>query len=281
MDQNFVSWYKVGSNVDFSSRYSTSFENSTSYLHIRDPGQEDVGEYQCVVNNGIGNDTSSPILFLTNCKFSQRWINTRVQTDAHTNISNRVQCFWQSCRKWWIRRWQEKSPRIEASACSCSAEHKDPLCRSSPGRSRGKRYRPATRPNTAWRARTWVACQFAFIQFQKFAIFYFYPIKRNDFWWMKEIGPFLDVVSYWTVGINDKSRYRARLWQVPMSCEKQHGSCEWYRGVNPDVRAGSTVRFGSLQRNTRQCYSDLEKRFWRRSSHVAHHSVARGTGPWK
>lgn len=63
----YVTWQKVGSNSELSGRYSTSFINKTSYLHIENPDQEDVGEYQCKVNNGIGNVTSEPILFITNC----------------------------------------------------------------------------------------------------------------------------------------------------------------------------------------------------------------------
>jgi hypothetical protein len=63
----YVTWQKVGSNPELPGGYSTSFVNRTSYLHIDSPSQEDVGEYRCKVNNGIGNVTSDPILFITNC----------------------------------------------------------------------------------------------------------------------------------------------------------------------------------------------------------------------
>lgn len=66
----YVTWYKVGSNSGLSNRYSTSFANKTSFLHISNPSVEDVGEYRCNVNNGIGNVTSKPILFITNCMFN-------------------------------------------------------------------------------------------------------------------------------------------------------------------------------------------------------------------
>lgn len=66
----YVTWYKVGSSSELSSRYSTSFANKTSFLHISNPSEEDVGEYRCNVNNGIGNVTSKPILFITNCMFN-------------------------------------------------------------------------------------------------------------------------------------------------------------------------------------------------------------------
>ncbi|XP_015599513.1 nephrin isoform X4 [Cephus cinctus] len=64
----YVTWYKEGSASKLSGRYFTSFSNKTSYLHIENPGQEDVGEYQCNVNNGISNVTSEPILFITDFK---------------------------------------------------------------------------------------------------------------------------------------------------------------------------------------------------------------------
>lgn len=65
----YVTWQKVGSNHELPGRYSTSFVNRTSYLHIEHPSHEDVGEYRCKVNNGIGNVTSDPILFITNCTY--------------------------------------------------------------------------------------------------------------------------------------------------------------------------------------------------------------------
>ncbi|XP_046619486.1 nephrin isoform X3 [Neodiprion virginianus] len=65
---SYITWYKVGSNVDLSRRFLTTFTNKTSYLHIMEPSREDIGEYQCNVNNGISNVTSRPILFVTNFK---------------------------------------------------------------------------------------------------------------------------------------------------------------------------------------------------------------------
>lgn len=64
----YVTWYKVGTNTELTNRYSTTFINKTSYLHIKNPNEENVGEYHCNVNNGIGNVTSKPILFITNCE---------------------------------------------------------------------------------------------------------------------------------------------------------------------------------------------------------------------
>ncbi|XP_068966078.1 nephrin isoform X1 [Bombus flavifrons] len=79
----YVTWQKVGSNSELSGRYSTSFINKTSYLHIENPDQEDVGEYQCKVNNGIGNVTSEPILFVTN--FKPQMMNTPLTRRAAAN----------------------------------------------------------------------------------------------------------------------------------------------------------------------------------------------------
>ncbi|XP_006564420.1 nephrin isoform X2 [Apis mellifera] len=85
----YVTWQKVGSNSELSGRYSTSFINKTSYLHIENPDQEDVGEYQCKVNNGIGNVTSEPILFITN--FKPQMMNTPLTRRAAANKGANVQ----------------------------------------------------------------------------------------------------------------------------------------------------------------------------------------------
>ncbi|XP_043493047.1 nephrin isoform X1 [Polistes fuscatus] len=79
----FVTWQKVGSNSELPGRYSTSFANKTSYLHIEHPEKEDVGEYRCKVNNGIGNATSKPILFITN--FTPEMMNTPLTRKAAAN----------------------------------------------------------------------------------------------------------------------------------------------------------------------------------------------------
>ncbi|XP_015186948.1 PREDICTED: nephrin isoform X3 [Polistes dominula] len=79
----FVTWQKVGSNAELPGRYSTSFANKTSYLHIEHPEKEDVGEYRCKVNNGIGNATSKPILFITN--FAPEMMNTPLTRKAAAN----------------------------------------------------------------------------------------------------------------------------------------------------------------------------------------------------
>ncbi|XP_012226439.1 nephrin isoform X3 [Linepithema humile] len=87
----FVTWQKVGSNLE-PGRYSTSFVNRTSYLHIERPSQQDVGEYLCKVNNGIGNVTSDPILFITN--FKPEMTNTPLTRKAAANkgISVHLYC---------------------------------------------------------------------------------------------------------------------------------------------------------------------------------------------
>ncbi|XP_076242839.1 sticks and stones [Calliopsis andreniformis] len=87
----YVTWQKVGSNSELSGRYSTSFINKTSYLHIENPDQEDVGEYQCKVNNGIGNVTSEPILFITN--FKPQMMNTPLTRRAAANKGINVHLF--------------------------------------------------------------------------------------------------------------------------------------------------------------------------------------------
>ncbi|XP_029178857.1 nephrin-like isoform X2 [Nylanderia fulva] len=87
----YVTWQKVGSNPELPGRYSTSFVNRTSYLHIEHPSQEDVGEYRCKVNNIIGNVTSDPILFITN--FKPEMTNTPLTRKAAANKGINVQLF--------------------------------------------------------------------------------------------------------------------------------------------------------------------------------------------
>ncbi|KAG5319172.1 NPHN protein, partial [Pseudoatta argentina] len=87
----YVTWQKIGSNPELPGRYSTSFINRTSYLHIENPSQEDVGEYRCKVNNGIGNITSDPILFITN--FKPEMTNTPLTRKAAANKGINVQLF--------------------------------------------------------------------------------------------------------------------------------------------------------------------------------------------
>ncbi|KAF7993108.1 hypothetical protein HCN44_005889 [Aphidius gifuensis] len=87
----YVTWHKVGSNTELKNRYSTTFANKTSYLHIKNPNEEDVGEYQCNVNNGIGNVTSKPILFITN--FKPQMINTELTKKAAANDGSSVKLY--------------------------------------------------------------------------------------------------------------------------------------------------------------------------------------------
>ncbi|XP_014296084.1 nephrin isoform X2 [Microplitis demolitor] len=87
----YVTWYKVGSSSELSSRYSTSFANKTSFLHISNPSEEDVGEYRCNVNNGIGNVTSKPILFITN--FEPQITNNHLTRKAAANVGSDVKLY--------------------------------------------------------------------------------------------------------------------------------------------------------------------------------------------
>ncbi|XP_025601953.1 nephrin isoform X2 [Athalia rosae] len=89
MGDSYVTWHKVGSNVDLNRRFQTSFVNKTSYLHIPNPSRDDVGEYQCNVNNGIGNVTSKPILFVTN--FKPEMANSPLTKKAAANKGSSAQ----------------------------------------------------------------------------------------------------------------------------------------------------------------------------------------------
>lgn len=62
-----VSWRST-TFQDFEERTTKSFINSTSYLVIQSPKRSDAGSFECVVDNGIGNETFKTIQLLLKCK---------------------------------------------------------------------------------------------------------------------------------------------------------------------------------------------------------------------
>lgn len=72
IDESHITWYKDGTIIEQNRKFVTSFVNKTSFLQIVNPGRDEVGKYQCNVNNGISNVTSKPILFITNCKYMNK-----------------------------------------------------------------------------------------------------------------------------------------------------------------------------------------------------------------
>lgn len=54
---------------ELEARTTKTFKNSTSFLVIKSAKREDAGPFQCVVNNGIGNETSKTVQLLIKCKW--------------------------------------------------------------------------------------------------------------------------------------------------------------------------------------------------------------------
>lgn len=66
--EGHVSWRNKNFE-DFDERTTKSFMNSTSYLVVRAARKKDVGPFDCVVNNGVGNETFKTVQLLVKCKF--------------------------------------------------------------------------------------------------------------------------------------------------------------------------------------------------------------------
>lgn len=53
-----VTWRRPG--FLFETRTMTSFRNNTFYLTVRGVTRKDMGQFYCVADNGLGNETSLP-----------------------------------------------------------------------------------------------------------------------------------------------------------------------------------------------------------------------------
>lgn len=57
---------------DFDARTSVMYDkNGTSYLRITQVTREDLGNFQCIVNNGVGNTSTKDVLLIVKrkCRF--------------------------------------------------------------------------------------------------------------------------------------------------------------------------------------------------------------------
>jgi hypothetical protein len=64
--ETHFSWKREG--FDFVSRTTTSFRNGTTYLRIIGPTTEDMGAFECVVSNGVGEAAVSSTYLLVKHK---------------------------------------------------------------------------------------------------------------------------------------------------------------------------------------------------------------------
>lgn len=62
-----VTWKRAGFPMETKTTFS--FRNITSSLTVYNVTQEDMGSFYCVVDNGIGNETSQPALLVVKRKF--------------------------------------------------------------------------------------------------------------------------------------------------------------------------------------------------------------------
>lgn len=66
LTEDHVRWERLG--YDMNAKTTTTFANGTSYLHIKDPQREDVGNFRCVADNRVANPTSRDVLLIVKCK---------------------------------------------------------------------------------------------------------------------------------------------------------------------------------------------------------------------
>ncbi|XP_037292504.1 nephrin-like [Manduca sexta] len=67
LTSDHIRWERKGYKID---PKSVTFEprNSTSYLHINQPTREDVGNFKCVVDNGIGGESKENVMLIVKFK---------------------------------------------------------------------------------------------------------------------------------------------------------------------------------------------------------------------
>jgi len=71
LSESHFSWRREGfSDSDMEHRTKRSYRNGTSYLIVQAPTREDNGNFYCVVNNGIGNETTRPVYLVVKCKYT-------------------------------------------------------------------------------------------------------------------------------------------------------------------------------------------------------------------
>ena len=72
-----ISWTKEGSPVSNNSRISLSQDNKQ--LTIRYVNRTDSGEYRCVTDNSLGNDTSNAATLDVKCKYNVSFFNHQLE----------------------------------------------------------------------------------------------------------------------------------------------------------------------------------------------------------
>ena len=69
LSESHVSWRREGfSDSDMEQRTVRTYRNGTSFLMVQQPTREDNGNFICVVNNGIGNESTRAVYLIVKCK---------------------------------------------------------------------------------------------------------------------------------------------------------------------------------------------------------------------
>ena len=63
-----ISWTKNGSRITTNDNSRISFSEDKRSLTITNLNRTDSGEYRCVANNSVGNDTSNAATLIVQCK---------------------------------------------------------------------------------------------------------------------------------------------------------------------------------------------------------------------
>lgn len=66
LTEEHVRWERLG--YDMTVKTTTTFANGTSFLHVKDPQRDDVGNFRCVADNRVANPTSRDVLLIVKCK---------------------------------------------------------------------------------------------------------------------------------------------------------------------------------------------------------------------
>ncbi|KAK6619129.1 hypothetical protein RUM44_003511 [Polyplax serrata] len=89
--EGHVSWRNKNFE-DFDERTTKSFMNSTSYLVVRAARKKDVGPFDCVVNNGVGNETFKTVQLLVKYKPEMDSSPARIKAASNIGSTGRLIC---------------------------------------------------------------------------------------------------------------------------------------------------------------------------------------------
>ncbi|XP_037944607.1 nephrin [Teleopsis dalmanni] len=90
LTEEHVKWERLG--YDMTVKTSTTFANSTSYLHIKDAQREDVGNFRCIADNRVANPTNRDVLLIVKFAPEIDKSPTLLRAASGTNERGRLPC---------------------------------------------------------------------------------------------------------------------------------------------------------------------------------------------